>query len=332
MATTHRLYVGTVGEGLFRSTDGGATFRRACDGTFVECHVRALAVHPRDPRTLYMGSELGLFRSTDGADRWERVESPVNGRQVWSLLLSPHDPDLILVGTCPSQVFRSGDGGRTWVEGRATLLRECPRIVHTRVTTLVADPDDPETVWMGVEIDGLQRSRDGGRTWQPVGTGLSSRDIHALAIVPGNGRTGCMLASTNNDVNRSTDGGATWQPLGLGRTLPLPYFRGMAQPCGRPDVVLLGNGDAPPGSEGLVARSTDGGASWHPAALPGRANSTMWNFAVHPADPDLVYASSVSGQVYRSTDGGASWTRLAREFGEVRALAWTPALDGDRAT
>ena len=49
----------------------------------------------------------------------------------------------------------------------------------------------------------------------------------------------------------------------------------------------------------------------------------MWNFAVHAADPDLVYASSVSGQVYRSTDGGASWQKLAREFGEIRALAWT---------
>src|SRR5262249_40572908 len=132
------------------------------------------------------------------------------------------------------------------------------------------------------------------------------------------------LASTNNDVNRSEDGGATWQPLGLGRTLPLPYFRGMAQKCGQPEVVLLGNGDFPPGTEGLVARSTDGGATWQPARRPGRANSTVWNFAVNPADPELIYASSVSGQVYRSIDGGGSWEKLVREFGEVRALLWTP--------
>jgi photosystem II stability/assembly factor-like uncharacterized protein len=50
----------------------------------------------------------------------------------------------------------------------------------------------------------------------------------------------------------------------------------------------------------------------------------MWNFAVHAADPQLIYASSVSGQLYRSTDGGTSWRRLPREFGEIRALAWTP--------
>ena len=60
-----------------------------------------------------------------------------------------------------------------------------------------------------------------------------------------------------------------------------------------------------------------------PAEMPGRANSTIWNFAVCPADPDLIYANSVSGEVYRSTDAGASWVKLQREFGEIRALAWT---------
>jgi photosystem II stability/assembly factor-like uncharacterized protein len=325
MTMPHRLYVGTVGEGLWRSTDGGERFVRACDGTFVECHVRALAVHPADPRVLFMGSELGLFHSRDGADSWRRVESPVNGRQVWSVLLLPHDPDVILVGTCPARLFLSEDGGRTWVEPALDAVQECPRIMHTRVTTLAADPADPDTVWAGVEIDGLRQSRDRGRTWQKVGRGLSSQDIHGLVIIaPAGPRGARLLASTNNDLNLSTDGGQTWQPLGVGRVLPWAYCRGLAQQCGRPEVVLLGNGDGPPGTAGVVARSSDGGASWHEAAMPGRANSTVWTFAVHPADPALIYAASVSGQVYRSGDAGASWARLPREFGEVRALAWTP--------
>jgi len=323
MPGAHRLYVGTIGEGLFRSTDGGGSFLRACEGMFVECHVRALAVHPHDPRTIYLGSEQGLFRSTDGADHWSRVDSPLNGLQIWSILLLPDAPDVILVGTCPSRLFRSGDAGRTWSEPPVQVLRECPRIMHTRVTTLTADPADPATVWAGVEIDGLFRSRDRGQTWQPVGRGLSSRDIHALGIAPVNGGKR-LIATTNNDVNLSTDDGETWQPLGLPKVLPWGYFRALAQPVGKPGVFLLGHGDAPPGTMGIVARSTDAGQTWRPAEMPGRANSTLWNFAVHPADPDLVYASSVSGQVYRSTDGGASYTKLAREFGEVRALAWTP--------
>src|SRR5262249_59772910 len=97
MFKQHRLYVGTIGEGLWRSSDSGATFARDYHGLFVECHVRALVVHPRDPRTLFLGTELGLFRSADGASNWSRVESPINGLQVWSVLLSPHDHDLMLL-------------------------------------------------------------------------------------------------------------------------------------------------------------------------------------------------------------------------------------------
>ena len=319
MTNNHRLYVGTIGEGLWRSLDGGATFARACDGMFVECHIRALTIHPKDDRVLYLGSEQGLFRSDDGADRWTQVDSPLNSLQIWSILVLPATPEMILVGTCPSRIFRSGDGGRTWKEADARIRQDCPRIIHARVTSFCVSPTDPQTVWAGVEIDGLYRSRDAGVSWRAVGTGLSSQDIHALAAVGGK-----LIATTNNDVNISLDRGDNWQPLNLRATLPLPYFRGLAQQSRHPEVLFLGNGDGPPATTGLVARSTDGGANWQTTQMPGRANSTMWNFAVHASDPELVYASSVSGQVYRSTDAGAIWQKLPREFGEIRALAWTP--------
>src|SRR5262249_51226470 len=181
----HRLYVGTIGEGMFRSLDGGVTFRRACENMFVECHVRALAVHPRQPATLYLGSEQGLFISTDAAESWTKLPAPLDGLQVWSLWVAPRRPEVLLAGTCPSHLFRSEDGGRTWSEASATLVRECPRLLWTRVTCLAGDPDEENLLWAGVEIDGVHQSRDGGRTWRPIGSGLSSRDIHALVVVPG---------------------------------------------------------------------------------------------------------------------------------------------------
>ena len=322
MATAHRLYVGTIGEGLWRSLDGGDTFTRAMDGMFVECHVRALAVHPRESRVLYLGSEQGLFTSRDGADSWRRVDMPVIGQQIWSILLDPASPEAILVGACPARLFRSQDAGQTWAEPLARMMQGCPRILHTRITALCGHADDPQTMWAGVEIDGVYRSKDAGKTWQPIGKGLSSQDIHALAFVPG--QPARLIATTNNDVNVSINEGETWQQLRLGQALPLAYFRGLAQRCCQPEILFLGNGDGPPGTTGLIARSLDGGATWHETRMPGRANSTIWNFAVHAADANLVYASSVSGQVYRSTDGGASWIKLPREFGEIRALAWTP--------
>src|SRR5207249_4639001 len=113
-----------------------------------------------DQRKLYMGSEQGLFRSEDGAENWTRVESPLNGLQIWSVLLLPAEPDVILVGTCPSRLFRSGDSGRTWSEVDVRMRPDCPRIIHTRVTALCGHPGDARTVWAGVEIDGVYRSGD----------------------------------------------------------------------------------------------------------------------------------------------------------------------------
>jgi photosystem II stability/assembly factor-like uncharacterized protein len=318
-----RLYVGTIGEGLWRNTDGGGTFVRSCDGMFVECHVRALVVHPGDARILYMGTEEGLFVSRDAADSWERVASPLDGLRIWSLLMLLTNPDVMLAGTCPPRLFRTENGGRSWHEADVTMQQQCPRIMHNRVTTLVADRQEPNTVWMGVEIDGIFRSRDTGRTWQPIGTGLSSRDIHALAIVPEGNGPKRILAATNNDLNRSLDNGATWEPLHIQQSLPWSYCRALGQACNNPEVVLLGNGDGPPGSVGVVGLSLDGGDTWRVANMPGRANSTIWSFAVNAADASLIYAASVSGEVYSSTDAGSSWSKLAREFGEIRALAWT---------
>jgi len=320
MSVNHRIYVGTIGEGVFRSVDGGETFARACDGmAFVECHVRALVVHPREPNVLYLGCESGLYRSSDGADSWTRIESPANDTQVWSLLIPEHYPNIIVVGCCPSKIFTSTDAGRTWHEGTTRMRHDCPRIQYTRVTCLLADPDNPEVWWAGVEIDGLHCSRDHGRTWQRIGEGLTSQDIHALAKVPG----GAFLAATNNDLNVSSDHGQTWRGLNIATMMPWAYCRTLAQLPGRPTTIFLGNGNGPPGSAGAIGRSDDGGATWRPWQLPRQANSTIWNFALFAGEPKIVYANSVSGEVYRSYDAGNTWQKLEREFGEIRALAWT---------
>jgi photosystem II stability/assembly factor-like uncharacterized protein len=321
--TPHVLCVGTVGEGVFRSLDHGDSFRRAMDGMFVECHVRALVCHPDNPRLLFLGCEEGLFRSDDGADSWSQVDSPLNGLQIWSLHFAPGRPERMFAGTCPSRFFRSLDGGRSWEECPALVEKHCPRIMRTRVTSFAADGD---AVWAGVEIDSVWHSGDGGRSWRKTPEGLSSPDIHNLAIVPASpGRPRRFVATTNNDVNLSDDG-ETWRRLDVGRQLPLTYCRGLTLLPGEPRRLLLGVGDGPPGSTGHIAFSDDAGETWRTAAMPGSANSTIWNFAAHPADPSLVYASSVSGQVYRSTDRGESWARLGREFGEVRALLWLPQV------
>jgi photosystem II stability/assembly factor-like uncharacterized protein len=88
-----------------------------------------------------------------------------------------------------------------------------------------------------------------------------------------------------------------------------------------PRVLLLGNGNGPPGTAGALQVSRDGGQSWMQAGLPVAPNSTIWSFAAHSGDPDLLFCTSINGYVYRSADGAATWTKCAHEFGEVRSLA-----------
>ena len=58
--------------------------------------------------------------------------------------------------------------------------------------------------------------------------------------------------------------------------------------------------------------------------LPVEPNSNIWSLATHPANPDVVLASSLLGEIYTSTDAGDSWQKLKREFSEVGAMAWVP--------
>ncbi len=322
--TPHRLYVGCVGEGIFRSLDHGLTFRRSCDGMpFVECDVRALVVDPLHREVLYAGNEDGVFVSRDGADSWRQL-ADLRGKRVWSLNVDVRKPGRILAGVSPGAIYRSEDYGKTWHWADTRMQADCPRIRHTRVTCVVSDPADPDRLWAGVEIDGVHESTDGGKSWTRIGEGLTSQDIHGLVAWPGVGGEKRLLATTNRDLNISDDGGRTWRAANLERILPWNYTRGLARMLVQPEV-LLGAGDGPPGSEGAILVSPDAGQSWTRSPVPALANSTIWNFALHDADARLIYASSVSGEVYRSNNYGRKWEKLAREFGEIRALAWAPA-------
>jgi hypothetical protein len=127
----------------------------------------------------------------------------MNDLVIWSLLIDPRRPDTIFAGTRPAHIFRSTDAGRTWAQLGATINQTCSGLVYHRVTTLLADPADADCVWAGIELDGIRRTNDLGERWKRRDTGLSSLDIHSLAIVPGKGSGRRIIASTNNDLNVS---------------------------------------------------------------------------------------------------------------------------------
>lgn len=312
------LYVGTIGQGIWRSEDGGDSWRRASNGMFSESDIRAIAVHPEDASILFAGTETGVYRSQNCGDNWAKLDSPMNDLQIWSLAIHPNHPNTIFAGTCPSALFRSDDSGETWKQLCVELVEDCGPIIP-RVTTIIIDPQDDQTVYAGIEIDGMRRSTDGGQTWTAGNEGLSSLDIHGLAVVPGTPKT--LVAGTNNDVCLSTDM-THWTRLNVKDHFPWPYCRGVLYTAtGR---VYVGAGNGPPGDQGGLFYTEDLGRSWKRADLGGNTNSTVWAVSYNPAVPNWMMAYSIAGQLFKSTDNGDSWTKLTREFGEVRAVALAP--------
>jgi photosystem II stability/assembly factor-like uncharacterized protein len=322
MAADITICVGTLGQGIWRSTDSGETWTRVRQGLYSESAVRALAVHPTKPYVLYAGADSGLYRSEDQGISWQRLDSPMNTLPIWALAIDPVHPNIIFAGTRPSALFRSRDGGVTWKKLAVTLAEECPNVTIPRVTAILIDPLDPQRIWAGIEVDGVRRSTDGGETWEAMTTGVKDPDIHNLAISPGSQKKVCVI--TPREIFATVDDGSTWEPLGIGKQLSLPYCRAAVVKPDAPEVIFVGNGESAFGGQGAIHRSTDAGRTWEALPLPTVPNGTVWNLAVHPADPGYLLASTVNGQVFASADGGLAWRKLPRDFGEVHALAWVP--------
>jgi photosystem II stability/assembly factor-like uncharacterized protein len=332
MAKDFTICLGTVGAGVWYSPDSGERWKRSrinlpFHAQPGEIQIRALAVSPHNPHHIFAGSEVGLYRSEDKGASWELLESPMDGLQIWSVAVHPTDPDIIFAGTKPPGVFRSQDGGKRWERVSIDIAEQC-LAGAPKVTNIVFDPRDPRTVWVGVEIDGVFRSRDGGDTWThlpALGSDPINQDIHGVAISLSQPTK--ILATTPNGIWTSMDEGESWTLRGFPRFYEkdrISYCRGVALKADDPEVIFVGNGDFIPGKTGAIQRSTDGGKTWEAVPLPVAPNSTIYWFATHPADPNIIVANSLNGYVYTSSDGGDSWKKLKQEFGEIRALAWMP--------
>jgi photosystem II stability/assembly factor-like uncharacterized protein len=344
------ICIGTTGSGLWVSHDGGGTWQLAiCDEPSFpyELDVRVLLVSPHDPGTIWASLEGGsgddvLVKSEDAGTSFRHVAVPAKGRQVHALALSPHDPGVVLAGTRPAGMLRSTDGGASWEELPLGSASECS-IGDTRLTGITFT-DSPDEIWAGVEIDGMFHSRDGGDSWRRMelqgGRALLGpgevwkderhSDIHAVAFcrLP-SGETGVAVA-TPIGFFRTVDDGASWTgcryPLDEGFEQSLFYTRTVLSKSNDRSTVFVGLGRRPPdhGTLGGIERSTDGGATWHPVSPTLR--SVVWAMADHPDLPNVMAAAALYGQILVSANAGSTFEPLPREFGEVRAVAITPAV------
>jgi photosystem II stability/assembly factor-like uncharacterized protein len=274
---------------------------------------------------VYAGTDRGLYGSEDGGARWRLLDTPMSGSMVWSAAIDPADPRVMFAGTgTPSKpaIYRSRDAGTSWEQLPVEISAECENVGTPRPTGIAIDPTDSRHVWVGLEVDGVRHSADGGETWTGVNGQIPNPDVHNVLVIAGPPKA--VFAVVNDDVWRSTDGGITWQPARAREVFPWHYPRGIAVKPDDAKTVFVTIGDSTPGRVGTVMRSRDAGATWQSLGLPVAPNSAVWTVSVSAAAPDTVFAASRYGYLYRSDDGGDSWRKLWREFGEVSSVLWIP--------
>jgi photosystem II stability/assembly factor-like uncharacterized protein len=318
-----RLYAAT-GDAFARLEDreDGWSAELTLAGSGAQC----VAVDPNAEETVYVGCRGGgVRRSDDGGRSWRDLGLPQP--DVFSVAVSPAD-GAVYAGCEPSMLFRSTDGGRTWDELAA--LRELPsaptwsfppRPWTSHVRWIAPSPHDAGLLLVGIELGGLMRSEDGGRTWADHAPG-AQKDVHSLAWHPS--IEGRAYEAGGGGSAWSRDGGRTWQPADDGRDRH--YTWAVVVDPDDPDRWFVSASPGPfhahrPGRAEAFIYRWEGDGPWKrlDGGLPQPLDAMPYalTFAA-----DRLFAGLSDGRLYVSEDRGDSWERLdATGIASVTALA-----------
>ena len=308
----NRVFVAGADGGVWRTDDGGATWRPLTD-ELPTTAIGALAIDPSDPEAIFAGTGeanfanhsrygLGIYRSLDGGESWEHFgEATLGGRCVSALAIDPGDGDVLYAaltraGGFPEMaaakghpgasgslgVFRSSDRGETWTHLGGGLP-------DLSATSLVLDPTDPDRLYCGIghifgnAQNGLWRSLDGGTSWTKLAGGLPASNVGRVTVALAPSSTSRLYVLITRPAD-AAGGGAT----------------------------TLG-----------AWRSSNGGDTWTSIPVPSLQSTYGWYLSVvsvRPTAPDTVLMGGLT--LERSTTAGASWSTATPPHVDLHALAW----------
>ena len=223
VAALGHAYDANPDRGVFRSTDGGASWEKVL---YKDENVGAidLAFDPRHSRTIYAslwntrrppwsiyppsyGPGSGIYKSTDGGDKWTQLTDGLPTEKVGriGLAVAPSEPDRVyaVVDAKDGGIFRSDDSGKSW-----RLMSNEHRVWQRGwyFGNIVVDPKNPDDVY--VSDTSVYRSTDGGKTWTAFRGAPGGDDYHQLWIYPTDPNR--MIVASDQGTVVSVDGGKTW--------------------------------------------------------------------------------------------------------------------------
>ena len=339
-------YFGATGGGVFKTTDGGATWIPVSDGQFANGDVGAIAVAESDPNVVYVGMGEscirgnaspgdGVYKSTDAGRTWKNVGLK-DTQQIGRIMIDPRNANVAYVAALGHQfgpneqrgVFKTTDGGSTWKQ----VLTRGPK---AGAVDLSMDPNNPNVIYAafwevyrtpyslesGGAGSGLWKSIDGGETWTDLSTkpGMPKGAMGrvGVAVSPANPQRVYALIEANEGGSfRSDNGGDTWIKVNSSneiRQRAWYYTHIFADPKNADTVYYLNVN---------FFRSTDGGRSLAPIQPPHGDNHGLW---IAPNDPQRMIESNDGGATITS-NGGRSWSTI---MNQPTAQFYRVALDND---
>ncbi len=348
---------GYYGPYLFGSSDRGASWTYS-EGIAVGFgHIVPDPVHAG---VLYAPTYGSVLKTQDGGRSWQSSGAGLPATVViTAVAVAPSAPLTLyaVTQTNPAQVYRSLDGGQTWLLASSSLSTNF-------VSDLACDPSDAGTLYAAADSDvfksvdggasfaatglnhsvhrfamdgrppatlyaatsdtGVFKSSDGGENWSAANGGIADHSIADLALDPSNPLRLFVASYGSNGgggLYVTQNGGGSWSPVDVG--IPVNAATAVAVDPANASRVYVGAGMGILRESLLV--SADGGSTW---AASDKGLSGFYSYAVegHPSQELAAYCVSGS-RVYRTDDSGADWTLKGTAPYALNALVLDPSSD-----
>ncbi len=321
-------YMGTVGGGIWKTTDDGITWNNISDGFLSNATVGAITVSESNPNIIFagMGEHAargvmtsmgdGIYKSTDAGKTWKHMGLDET-RHISDVIIDPSDPNVVYVAAQGAQygpsaqrgIYKSTNGGETWENvlfvdnrtGASSLSMDM-----TNPTILYAAMWEhrryPWTMESGGKNSGIYKSTDSGASWTQLTDGLP-KEMGKIGLSVSRANPELVFAvieaeGEKGGVYKSTDAGKKWTQSNKDRiniTRSWYYMEIFADPQNENIVYVL---NAP------VTKSIDGGKTFSPLSTPHGDNHHLW---IDPYDNQRMINSNDGGSNV-SNNGGKSWS------------------------